>query len=229
MIKDEAGRVVGARLRDRLHPKKGCTYNHSSSTASGQAEAGEADEMAEEGEEVIVHCRSVINAGGAFCDGVRTMDFSSGRGGGGSGDANDDPNKPLPQPAAAAVSRLMQPSSGVHIALPDFFSPDNMGLIVPKTADGRVVFLLPWLGYTIVGTTDTPCQLTSRPKPREEDIRYLLNTIRPYVSIKARRQDVLSAWSGIRPLVGAGGGSTENVTRSHLLLVDDTSKMVHTH
>ena len=36
------------------------------------------------------------------------------------------------------------PSGGVHVTLPDFYSPENMGLIVPKTKDGRVVFMLPW-------------------------------------------------------------------------------------
>jgi glycerol-3-phosphate dehydrogenase len=48
---------------------------------------------------------------------------------------------------------MIMPSSGVHVTLPDYYSPDNLGMIVPKTKDGRVVFMLPWLGETIAGTT----------------------------------------------------------------------------
>lgn len=42
------------------------------------------------------------------------------------------------------------------MTLPDYYSPENMGLIVPKTKDGRVVFMLPWQGATIAGTTGMP-------------------------------------------------------------------------
>ena len=49
---------------------------------------------------------------------------------------------------------IMSPSSGVHLTLPDFYSPEFTGLIVPKTKDGRVVFMLPWLGApTVLATT----------------------------------------------------------------------------
>ena len=48
---------------------------------------------------------------------------------------------------------MIMPSAGVHVTLPDYYSPENIGMIVPKTKDGRVVFMLPWLGATIAGTT----------------------------------------------------------------------------
>lgn len=48
------------------------------------------------------------------------------------------------------------PSAGVHVMLPDYYSPQHMGLIVPKTKDGRVVFMLPWQGATVAGTTGAP-------------------------------------------------------------------------
>lgn len=51
------------------------------------------------------------------------------------------------------ASSMIMPSAGVHITLPDYYSPENVGMIVPKTKDGRVVFMLPWLGETIAGTT----------------------------------------------------------------------------
>ena len=48
---------------------------------------------------------------------------------------------------------MIMPSAGVHITLPDYYSPEHLGMIVPKTKDGRVVFMLPWMEATIAGTT----------------------------------------------------------------------------
>ena len=48
---------------------------------------------------------------------------------------------------------IVAPSAGVHIILPNYYSPRNMGLLDPATSDGRVIFFLPWQGNTIAGTT----------------------------------------------------------------------------
>lgn len=82
-------------------------------------------------EEFNIRAKGVVNATGPFSDYLRKM---------------DDPTVP----------DLIVPSSGVHVILPDYFSPRTMGLLDPKTSDGRVIFLLPWEGNTIAGTTDTP-------------------------------------------------------------------------
>jgi glycerol-3-phosphate dehydrogenase len=50
-------------------------------------------------------------------------------------------------------SEIVAPSAGVHIILPNYYSPGNMGLLDPATSDGRVIFFLPWQGNTIAGTT----------------------------------------------------------------------------
>jgi len=42
------------------------------------------------------------------------------------------------------TKKIVQPSAGVHVILPDYYSPKNMGLIDPSTSDGRVIFFLPW-------------------------------------------------------------------------------------
>ena len=52
-----------------------------------------------------------------------------------------------------AINRLVCLYTGVHVTLPDYYSPEHLGMIVPKTKDGRVVFMLPWLDATIAGTT----------------------------------------------------------------------------
>ena len=100
-------------------------------------------------------------------------------------------------------------------------SPDSHGLIIPKTKDGRVVFLLPWLGTTIAGTTDVATALTMLPQPTAAEVDFILDTLSEYLIVRPRRSDVLSAWSGIRPLAAdASKGSTENITRDHVLTVD---------
>lgn len=97
-------------------------------------------------------------------------------------------------------------------------SPEGHGLIVPKTKDGRVVFLLPWLGAAIAGTTDAPTQLTMEPRATAPEVDFILDALGDYITVKPRREDVLSAWSGIRPLAAdPSKGSTENITRDHVL------------
>jgi len=149
------------------------------------------------GEEWDVKAKGVINATGPFADGVRQL---------------DDPN----------VKPIVAPSGGVHITLPNYYSPRTMGLLDPHTSDGRVIFFLPWQGNTIAGTTDSPVPVEHEPKPKEEEIEWILDEIRRYLSpdIQVRRGDVLSAWAGIRPLVrDPGAKNTESLVRNHMINV----------
>src|SRR6202789_1488939 len=97
---------------------------------------------------------------------------------------------------------IVQPSSGIHITLPNYYSPRTMGLLDPATSDGRVIFFLPWQGNAIAGTTDAPSKVEQHPVPQEKEVQWILDEVKNYLSsdIKVRRGDVLSAWSGIRPL-----------------------------
>lgn len=98
-----------------------------------------------------------------------------------------------------------------------------MGLVDPSTGDGRVIFFLPWQGSTIAGTTDSPTTITANPEPTEGEIEWILDEIRGYLNedVDVRRNDVLAAWSGIRPLVKdlTKEGSTQKLVRSHIVLV----------
>ncbi|EDO34335.1 predicted protein [Nematostella vectensis] len=154
-------------------------------------------------EEFDVHAKCVVNATGPFTDAIRHMDDNQ-------------------------VSNICQPSSGVHIVLPSYYSPKDMGLLDPATSDGRVIFFLPWAGRTIAGTTDTPTKVSYEPEPQEEEIQFILNEIKHYLSedLDVRRGDVLAAWSGIRPLVkDPNSKNTESVARNHVITVSD-SQMV---
>ncbi|CAN6710583.1 unnamed protein product [Malus baccata var. baccata] len=148
------------------------------------------------GKEFDTYAKVVVNAAGPFCDSLRKM--------------TDQDAKPM-----------ICPSSGVHIVLPDYYSPEGMGLIVPKTKDGRVVFMLPWLGRTIAGTTDSNTPITLLPEPHEDEIQFILDAICDYLNVKVRRTDVLSAWSGIRPLAtDPSAKSTESISRDHVVCED---------
>lgn len=122
-----------------------------------------------------IKARAVINATGPFTDAIRRM---------------DDPKAPL----------AIVPAAGAHVVLPDYTSPDAMGLLVPKTRDGRVLFFLPWEGATLAGTTDAPAELTMLPKPRESDIEFVLSEANKFMEAGVTRDQVKAAWSGIRPL-----------------------------
>ncbi|RHZ58181.1 hypothetical protein Glove_375g15 [Diversispora epigaea] len=172
LLKDDQGKLKGAHVRDNLT-----------------------------GEEWDVMAKVIINATGAFTDGIRSMDNLQ-------------------------VQKIVQPSSGVHITLPNYYSPRNFGMIDPKTSDGRVIFFLPWQGNTIAGTTDSPTQVTYTPIPTEGEIQWILNEVRSYLSadIKVRRGDVLAAWSGIRPLVrDPSAKNTSQLVRSHVIDVSESN------
>ncbi|KAM0949670.1 putative glycerol-3-phosphate dehydrogenase [Dioscorea sansibarensis] len=148
------------------------------------------------GKEFDIYAKVIVNAAGPFCDSVRKM-------------ANKD------------APAMICPSSGVHIVLPDYYSPEGMGLIVPKTKDGRVVFMLPWLGRTVAGTTDSSTSITMLPEPHEDEIQFILDAISDYLNVQVRRVDVLSAWSGIRPLaIDPSAKNTESISRDHVVCED---------
>lgn len=117
---------------------------------------------------------------------------------------------------------IVSPASGVHITLPNYYAPAKIGLIDPNTSDGRVIFFLPWQGNTIAGTTDSPAAVEQHPIPKEEEIEWILNEVRNYLepNIRVRRGDVLSAWSGLRPLVSdPDAKNTESLVRNHMINV----------
>ncbi|KAJ5684814.1 Glycerol-3-phosphate dehydrogenase [Penicillium maclennaniae] len=151
----------------------------------------------EETEEFSIRAKGIINATGPFTDSIRKM---------------DEPD----------TKEIVAPSSGVHVILPGYYSPSNMGLIDPSTSDGRVIFFLPWQGNTIAGTTDAPTEITQQPEPSEQDINWILSEIRGYLApdITVNRSDVLAAWSGIRPLVrDPNKTSSQALVRNHLISV----------
>ncbi len=150
-----------------------------------------------DGSEVVVRARAVVNAAGPFVDEVRRL---------------EDPD----------AAPMLSASSGVHIVLDERFSPPDTGLLIPQTEDGRVLFLLPWQGATLVGTTDEPAPVTEDPEATEAEIAYILRHLAQYFSVPVTRADVRAAWSGLRPLVSDPAASdTARLSRDHVVHVSD--------
>lgn len=147
------------------------------------------------GEEFSIRARGVINAAGPFVDTLRKMDD-------------------------ATAAPVLKAASGIHIVLSSRFVPPDTGLLIPKTEDGRVLFVLPWQGHALIGTTDHPAEIVDHPRAEEAEIEYLLRHINQYFDLSAKREDVLSAWCGLRPLVQFDpSSSTAQLVREHLLMV----------
>jgi glycerol-3-phosphate dehydrogenase len=95
--------------------------------------------------------------------------------------------------------------------------------MVPKTADGRVLFAVPWLGKVILGTTDTPRNdLAREPLPFKEEVDFILNESARYLRRAPTRADVKSVWVGLRPLVKPqddDGDNTKGISREHTVMV----------
>ncbi|MBD3813650.1 MAG: FAD-dependent oxidoreductase, partial [Betaproteobacteria bacterium] len=148
----------------------------------------------ETGAEHEIPARVVVNATGVCCDSIRRM----------------------AEPGAAA---WVAPSQGAHIVLDGRFLPGRNALMVPKTDDGRVLFIIPWQNRLLVGTTDVPVEDAAvEPRAQPAEIDFLLEHAGRYLQDAPRREDVLSVFAGLRPLVRAGSGrSTSALARDHLL------------
>jgi glycerol-3-phosphate dehydrogenase len=111
-------------------------------------------------------------------------------------------------------------SQGTHFVLPHSFLPGRTALMIPKTADGRVLFAIPWHGSTIVGTTDELVDRGSEePRALDKEKRFLLEHIALYFGRKPEPSEILSVWSGQRPLVRNGMGKTSQLSRDHRVLI----------
>jgi glycerol-3-phosphate dehydrogenase len=151
----------------------------------------------ESGHKFQLGARVVVNATGPFSDGVRKL--------------ADPDAKPM-----------IAPSQGIHLVFDRSFLLGDTAIMVPHTSDGRVMFAIPWHNHTLVGTTDTPIPVaTLEPEAMEQEIQFILDTAAQYLAHAPQRSDVLSVFTGIRPLVRAGDSSnTSALSRDHTIHID---------
>jgi glycerol-3-phosphate dehydrogenase len=148
------------------------------------------------GEEGEIRARIVVNSTGPWSDAVRRLE----------------------DPAAAPILR---PTKGSHAVVRAARVGNRHAVIFTSPVDGRVMFVLPWGDWTYIGTTDT--DTTESPeavRATEEDLVYLLRSANAlYPGAHLGPDDVVSSWSGLRPLLAADPASPASaVSREHRIL-----------
>ncbi|GJM63642.1 glycerol-3-phosphate dehydrogenase/oxidase [Persicobacter diffluens] len=143
----------------------------------------------EDGQSFSIQANCVVNATGIFADQLLA--------------------------AHSKKSIAIQLSQGVHLVLARRFLPREEGILIPKTRDGRVLFIIPWHNALLLGTTDTPVEKKQLdPVAFQEEIDFILTTAAEYLNSKPRKRDVLSVFAGLRPLVIPSDQNTATATKS---------------
>jgi glycerol-3-phosphate dehydrogenase len=135
----------------------------------------------ESGEELVVRGENVVNATGVWADRIRPEEL------------RDEAEVPI-----------IRPSRGTHILLSQDDLPLTSGAIVPA-GNGRTIFALPWLGRSLVGTTDNDYEGdVEMVQPAESDIEYLLEATNAFFGTSLAGSDLAGAFAGVRPLISTG-------------------------
>jgi glycerol-3-phosphate dehydrogenase len=154
------------------------------------------------GEYFQIRAKAFINATGPFADGIRDL-------------------------ARPGVRHRLRLSKGSHILLPLDSVASSDALLVPKTDDGRVIFAIPWCGRLLVGTTDEEITLQDEMIVRKEEAEYLLKQLNRYLDRPLNRNQIVSGFAGMRPLVASNNArGTKALIRDHEVEVDSSSGLI---
>jgi len=124
-------------------------------------------------------------------------------------------------PYADAIRQIANPSltprirasKGVHLVLQQSVFNSDKAMLIPKTRDGRMVFVLPFEGSLLLGTTDEPYfDVKKEPLLEADEVRFLLETLQPFVSTKIGKEQVKAGFGGIRPLLQSSNNQITNST-----------------
>ena len=124
--------------------------------------------------------------------------------------------------AGTRSTRGVRLVKGSHIIVPKWWAGQNAYLV--QNHDKRVIFINPYEGdKALIGTTDIPWEGRAEDvEIAENEIEYLLKCVNRYFKEKLRREDVLHAFSGVRPLFDDGKGNPSAVTRDYVFDLDET-------
>jgi len=145
---------------------------------------------------LTVHARHIVNATGIFAEEVEELTGT----------------EPLVR---------IEPSKGVHLVLSrEDLKLGDAAIVLPETEDKRILFIVPWESRAIFGTTDTGTGDLDHPTASKEDIAYLLKYLNRYLTVKLTEENIISTYTGYRPLVSPRrpGRSTAKVSRTHAVL-----------
>jgi glycerol-3-phosphate dehydrogenase len=133
------------------------------------------------GEEFQVRADNVVNAAGVWVDRIRAEELYG-----------------------EAEVPVISPSRGSHVLFNHEQLPLNAGAIVPA-GEGRSIFAVPWLGSTLIGTTDNDYDGDiDHVRPSEDDVDYLIDAVNNFFATDFTPEDTAGAYAGVRPLVSSG-------------------------
>jgi glycerol-3-phosphate dehydrogenase len=121
-----------------------------------------------------------------------------------------------PEARLGGSTMKLVPSRGSHLLFERSRLPIETGMTL--RIPGRVLFLIPYPGAWIVGTTDEPdAGPPERPTPTRHEVDHILENVNRVLDVDLGRDDALGAFAGLRPLVGVPGGDTARVSREHTI------------
>jgi glycerol-3-phosphate dehydrogenase len=121
------------------------------------------------------------------------------------------------QKANPSISARIRPSKGVHLTLPgSVLGESEHALLIPKTPDGRVVYAIPFKGFTMVGTTDQDYKnIDEEPILERSEVEFILSTLKPFMAKAIDRSEVKAGFGGLRPLIASAKANTKGLVRDH--------------
>ena len=150
--------------------------------------------------EYFIECRILVNATGVFSDNILEME-------------------------SKIKSTKILPSQGIHLVLNSISGFSENALMIPIKKDNRVVFLIPWLGKIILGTTDSIVRnIQEEPEALEEEVELLINTYNSYSDEKITKKNISTVFAGLRPLIQPSKNNIKSskVSREHLLIMKES-------
>jgi glycerol-3-phosphate dehydrogenase len=149
-----------------------------------------------------INAKVIVNATGPAADSVRRM-------------------------AAPTISHRMRLSKGAHVLLPMDLFPTEQAMLIPKTDDGRVLFVVPWRGRLLVGTTETEVQPGDELYVTREDVEFMLDQLNKYLTTPVTSSQIVAGFAGARPLVASDESeSTKKIARDDVIEIEPASGLI---
>jgi glycerol-3-phosphate dehydrogenase len=145
-----------------------------------------------------IKAKTIINAAGPWVDEVRSKDN-------------------------LLKGKRLHLTKGIHLVIPHEKFPVTQSIYF-DVPDGRMIFAIPRAEVTYIGTTDTDYHAQKEePNVTLQDVEYLLNAVKPlFPSIKLQKEDIISSWSGLRPLIHEEGKSASELSRKDEIFISDS-------
>lgn len=151
------------------------------------------------GERFQVRSRCVVNATGVWADEISKLDNTT-------------------------SEKKIRPSKGIHIVIPSERLSIKTAALIPSLGEQRFLFVIPWLGRIVIGTTDTYYRgdIDDPVAEQPEIARLVESAARAFPSANLSERDVISSFAGLRPLVGGSSDNTKDLSRKDEIIKSES-------